>query len=298
MPIPPDHVFISAADAGPGAPFTQIECPTDDAEATAEDVQRVAAAALANDEHILQELTNFPNATVNFTEGINVSNSTPNGDAIGAVGNGTGRGITATGGAASGTAGFFLGGGPNGIALEAKGTGTGEGAWIQGGANGAGLKVSAGGGNNPGLESFPTGTAPAARFQVSGIHLNGTQPTPSANPGTNIVHSTNIQKAWATINVDGAGNASVLDGENIASVTLANQFVEVTWAHPFMNANYCPQVTGSSGGNTTHFVGGIGYDDQTTTKTRIYFRNVATNVWVNPQATEFRFSIAVNGRHT
>ena len=49
MPLPPDHQYVSAADAGPGAPFTQIECPDDKATAAAADIRRVCAALLANE---------------------------------------------------------------------------------------------------------------------------------------------------------------------------------------------------------------------------------------------------------
>lgn len=54
MPLPPDHQYVTAADAGPGAPFTQVECPSDDAEAQAADIRRVCAACLANNKHVME----------------------------------------------------------------------------------------------------------------------------------------------------------------------------------------------------------------------------------------------------
>lgn len=44
-------VWVSADDAGPGAPFSQILCPDDGAQVKAQDVRTVAATCLANDEY-------------------------------------------------------------------------------------------------------------------------------------------------------------------------------------------------------------------------------------------------------
>jgi hypothetical protein len=49
MPIPIDHQMVGAAAGGP---FTEIECPSDDAEVAAADIRRVAAALLANDVYL------------------------------------------------------------------------------------------------------------------------------------------------------------------------------------------------------------------------------------------------------
>jgi ketosteroid isomerase-like protein len=52
----PGYVMITAADAGPGAPFTSIECPDDGVEASGEDLQKIAAACLATDEYLLDRV--------------------------------------------------------------------------------------------------------------------------------------------------------------------------------------------------------------------------------------------------
>ena len=297
MPIDPNHQLVGPALGGP---FSTIECPNDKAPATAADMRRIAAAALANDADLQEQLDDFFDNTANFAHGINASNDMANGDAIAAFGNGTGRGITAVGGNADGPGGFFTGGGPNGVGLEAHGIGAGVGAVIQGGPTGRGALVSAGGGNTVGLEVFSTGTAAAAKFNNGGIHLNGTQPTISDNPGTNIAHSTNIQKAWATIDTDGSGGATVLDGMNIntGALSITSTYIEITWTRIFANANYAVQVT-CSGNNLQHYVGAIDYSGQTLAKTRVYFRDVipSPSVLVNPTAAAFRFTVAANGRH-
>jgi len=62
----PGTVYVSSADAGPGAPFSQILCPDDGAQVKAQDVRTVAAAVLANTEWALEdrelhyEYTNVP----------------------------------------------------------------------------------------------------------------------------------------------------------------------------------------------------------------------------------------------
>lgn len=284
----PGTVYVSSADAGPGAPFTEILCPDDGAPIKAQDVRTVAAVLLANDEA-------FPNNTVNFTKGINVSNSVPNGDAIGAIGNGTGRGITATGGTSNGTGGRFKGGTTNGIGLEAEGTGTGFGAQIQGGTNGGGLNVSAGGGNNHGIDAYSTGTGHAIRCQQGNIQLNGTEPAASADPGQHVLSAAHYSKAWATVQLDGGGGYAIGDNINVASLTVTATYVEVTWARAFANANYAPIITGEDTG-TLFVVGAFQKGSQTTAKTRIRFRDAITNAYLDPSNEIFFFTIDVKGR--
>jgi hypothetical protein len=289
MSLPPDHQMVTAADAGPGAPFTEIECPSDDAEVTAEDIRRVAAVCLANDDAIL-------GSSPNFTNGINVSNATTNGDAISAIGNGTGRGITSTGGSSNGSGGQFVGGATNGIGLGATGSGTGFGAQIQGGSNGSGLNVSAGGGNNHGIDAYSTGTGHAIRCQNGNIQLNGTSPLSSVDPGQHVFSSAHYSKAWGRILLDGAGSYSVEDGLNIDSVTVTSTYVEVNWARIFFNNKYAPNVTGE-GSATSSITGHVNYAAQTTAKTRIFFfEHVGGTSAVNPATTSFRFTIDVKGR--
>lgn len=82
MPLPPDHQLVSAADAGPGAPFTEVECPSDDAEAAAEDIRRVCAALLANqswwfeNREIHYEYTNVPGSSPWKVDATNFSGNT------------------------------------------------------------------------------------------------------------------------------------------------------------------------------------------------------------------------------
>lgn len=64
MPLPPDHQYVSAADAGPGAPFDQVECPSDDAAAAAADVRRVCAVCLANHKFLQDLVTDGTGAII------------------------------------------------------------------------------------------------------------------------------------------------------------------------------------------------------------------------------------------
>lgn len=67
MPLPPDHQMVSAADAGPGAPFTSVECPSDNAKAAAADIRRVAATMLANDDFFFTQTATSLAAKVSKT---------------------------------------------------------------------------------------------------------------------------------------------------------------------------------------------------------------------------------------
>lgn len=51
MPLPPGYQMVTAASAGPGAPFTGVQCPDDGQKAAAADIRRVAATMLANDNY-------------------------------------------------------------------------------------------------------------------------------------------------------------------------------------------------------------------------------------------------------
>jgi len=61
MPIPPNHQMVGPAV---GAPFRTIECPSDDADAQAADLRRIAAALLANDEWLQKDVITFEEYTV------------------------------------------------------------------------------------------------------------------------------------------------------------------------------------------------------------------------------------------
>lgn len=62
MPIPPNHQMVGPAV---GAPFRTIECPSDDADAQAADLRRIAAALLANDAFIQADIFENYSASAN-----------------------------------------------------------------------------------------------------------------------------------------------------------------------------------------------------------------------------------------
>lgn len=117
-------------------------------------------------------------ANHSFNEGASFSRTSANTNAVTATGNGTGRGITSTGGGASGDGGRFVGGAPNGKAVVAVGTGAGVGLDATGGATnaagvvGTGTGTATGIGGTGGATSGPgvTGTGGAP----NGVGVSGT----------------------------------------------------------------------------------------------------------------------------
>lgn len=228
-----------------------------------------------------------------FTLGLQASNSTTNGDAIGATGNGTGRGLSATGGSNGGTGVLAQGGVTNGKGLEAIGAGTGAGAVCTGGAGAPGIQTSAGGGDNAGIEAFATGTGPALDCKVGGVKFSGTQPTAGTDPGANVMHGTHIVHAWARIHTNGAGAVTVQDNVNVSGATVTATHIEVTFAGAFASTNYAPQST-----NLTSHSRLCSIDDVslTTTTCQIVIYDSVTGAIVNPSTTAVKVSLSVNGR--
>jgi hypothetical protein len=178
-------------------------------------------------------------STLAFTAGGTFTQSTVNGHGVTATGNGTGEGVTATGGASNGTGVFGTGGATNGIGVEGQGTGNGAGGGFIGGTGGTGV-IAQGGTNQPGIKSSGNGTGVALDCLVGGVKFSGTAPVSTADPGANTIHGISAAKAWALIATDGAGNVAVLDGMNVASITLESggTVVAITFARTFGSGAY------------------------------------------------------------
>jgi hypothetical protein len=182
-----------------------------------------------------------------FPTGITITQSTVNGNALTATGNGTGAGVRGTGGASSGAGLVGIGGATNGPGVTGEGTGTGRGGSFLGGATGPGLLGVGGGGNSPGVQGQAAGTGPAFEALTGGFKYSGTQPAVTADPGTNTTHATGACKAWALITTDGAGNVSAVDGLNIASVAISSATLTVALVNGFAGTAYAVFL---SSGNT------------------------------------------------
>lgn len=141
-----------------------------------------------------------------------------------------------------------------------------------------------------------TMTAPLSVADLrSSLPMSATQPVPTADPGANTLHSTNVEKAWANITTDGAGGYTINDGFNIASCTLNAAYVEVTWARAFANANYAATVTVFSAG-ATFYVACLTL--QTSASVKVAIASILAAVAdIDPTATAIRFAIRASGRH-
>jgi len=256
----------------------------------------IASNDVAAGEQALANRTRYLYNGGPFPTGITVTQSTTDGNAITAEADGSGRGIQATGGDASGTGGWFLGGETNGIGIEATGDGTGSGAVITGGSTGVGLEVSAGGGNTNGIEAFATGTGFALSCEVGGVQFNGTQPTATADPGANAAHGTNQVKAFAHITTTGlgstAGDIALVDGYNVASATFAvGNGVILTFARAFANANYSVQVTNGDG-TAVHGVWDYSLSSTSVCRIKLFLGTTLQP----PESTALRFAVTISGR--
>lgn len=105
--------------------------------------------------------------------GLVVTQDTSNGTAVTATGNGSGAGVSSTGGSSGGAGGTFVGGASNGVGLTATGNGTAAGATFTGGAtSGAGATFTGGAPNGGGLTA--TGDGTGAGLTCTGGDSSGT----------------------------------------------------------------------------------------------------------------------------
>jgi hypothetical protein len=122
---------------------------------------------------------------------VTITQSSANTGALIATGNGTGRGVTATGGATNATGVQGTGGATNGVGVAGIGTGTGAGVTGTGGAtNAAGVTGTGGATNGAGVVGTGAGT---------GVGVNGT------GGGTNAAGVTGTGGATSGVGVQGTG---------------------------------------------------------------------------------------------
>ncbi len=179
------------------------------------------------------------------THGILATQATTDTAALGAVGNGSAPGITATGGA-TGAGATLLGGGTSGAGVVATaaagnsnggtftGSGTRPGVYGIGGTTGNGAEFSAGGSTTADTNSRYAVTAAAGHIKLSGG-------SPAASTAfSNALTPSNIVKSWGTVISDGAGGLTLNSGFNIASVACggagSDDFV-ITLATAFTGTN-------------------------------------------------------------
>jgi hypothetical protein len=201
-----------------------------------------------------------------------------NHNAIQATGNGSGAGITATGGA-TGNGAVIAAGGGNNNGTTSTGSGTGSGVRGVGGATGIGGTFLAGGGNNAGVSASGAGTgagitatggatgpgitavngtaqtnvAPTVAGQFAGyVQLTGTDPSVTTDPGANnVLHGANICKSWGKVTLSGGSPYTASDGYNIASIVdgaFGGQYV-VTFTRAMTNTHYSVSFNVMTPGN-------------------------------------------------
>lgn len=276
--------MITAASAGPGAPFTGVQCPDDGTKAAAADIRRVAATMLANDDYI-----------INDTAGGIASKVSKAGDTMTGkltiTKSGTGDALSATGGSSDGRGAYIKGGSTNGVGADVEGTGTGYGLGALGGSTGFGLIAQAGGGNQPGIKAQGAGTGPDIECLAGAVLFSGTAPAKNVDPGEKRVQALNVSQAHGFITVSG-GAATHADGMNVASVAVAAQVIQVTLAGAFANTNYGVTVT-----NQTSHARICAVDD--VSRTTSYFEIVvydAAGTVIDPALVDMKVAFDAKGR--
>lgn len=230
-----------------------------------------------------------------------LTQSTANGSAITATGNGTGKGgvftggstdgtaITATGGASNGkgivvvttgtgdglqiTAGrngiVATSGGATGVGIDATGAGSGSGGYFTGGTTGAGVTAAAG-------TAATGGTRKDALVLTNGdVDMSGVTNPTSTTAISERLTPMNLPKAWATITVAGSNSQSVLAGFNIASIACGSNAIQITFATAFANSYYSIAVSGQS--TVRHF----SWYPVSATRADIYMTTATTGVAVD-----------------
>lgn len=208
---------------------------------------------------------------------------TANGAGVTAQGTGTGDGVVGAGGSSSGDGGTFTGGTTNGRGVVATGQGTGAGVVATGGSAGKGITCAAGASNVAALDVG----------QGNQI-FTGTSTASGVDPGFNdYLCGANVPKAWARIQTDGAGNATLLDGYNVdTSITVSATRITLTFMRAFASANYAPVVSSAQFGGPQWAI----TDNQTTTTVDIRWID-ATGATVDPSSgSPVSVAITVFGR--
>jgi hypothetical protein len=170
----------------------------------------------------------------------------------------------------------------NGVAINAVGNGTGAGITCSGGSSSA-----------PGLIAAPGASGQIAiQCFTGGVHWNGTQPAPTADPGENIAYAVSVARAWARISTDGVGGVQVIDAFNISSVAVTTTHLLVTFVRAFADNKYSPLIT--NGTATARFAN---YDqlNHTASTMRIQLRD-QTGALVDLTTATSQVSLTVFGR--
>lgn len=204
------------------------------------------------------------------TNGLTATQSTTNGSAVTATGNGAGHGVIGTGGptghgfygtggasggsgvigiggATNGSGGVFLGGASNGPGITSTGDGTAQGgSFVGGDTSGTGV-IGTGGAPN-GIGGDFTGTGTGVAVQVGTGHAKFTGAVASSATGfTNTQTPMNLIKAWGQISNSGS-TYTVNAGFNISgTVSCSGNTVTVTMTNGMSTS--APQaiiVNGSS----------------------------------------------------
>ena len=149
------------------------------------------------------------------------------------------------------------------------------------------------GGEYPGAITWNSAHTFEATIYGLNLYLSS-QPAKDEDPAPNVLHATNIVKAWGYITTDGAGNATLEDGFNISTLTVTSTYIEITFAHAFANAKYAPLV--SSGDNPGQ-VPQVYMAGATTTTCRVYFQSHAGG-GVDPSTVAVHLIIHVCGRQS
>jgi hypothetical protein len=191
--------------------------------------------------------------------GATVTQATANAAGLVCAGNGTGNGITTTGGS-TGIGGHGIhatGGGSEGSGVYATASGASSLAAIRGvgGAGNYGLDAIGGtgiaGGRFRNGSSASGGTRQTAIIADNGdISLSGVTDPDSTTSVADSLTPVSFSKLWANITY-GSGTPSVNAGLNVASVSCATSQVTVTVAGDFASANY--SVIPSAGAIDTSF---------------------------------------------
>lgn len=239
-----------------------------------------------------------------FTKGLAVTQGTSNTNGITAAGNGTGIGISATGGA-NARGGEFQAGGGNNLGVYAVGSGTGAGISAVGGSSGSGAEIIAGGGNAVGMRVEGAGSGvgavvapgtpslaaiPQCAVQLSGyIEITADDPVQGVvPPDAHVAYGLSFPKAYCSVEVGTVGPYVREDSHNIAvvdDVALGNY--SVTFLRAMAVDTYVVVATSNFAGM------GIACHTKTTNGFRFTVYDTSTNA---ASATVVTVDLVVFGR--
>lgn len=183
--------------------------------------------------------------------GLTSTNSTVDGDAISATGNGEGAGVSGIGGSGGGVGGHFAGGGSGGtgVGVEGFGAGTADGVVGAGGSSGGRGVVGVGastavGGHFSNGTSATGGTRTAALAVSNGdINLDGVANADSSTAMKNRLAPNNVVKGWGVI-TGGSATPTIVDGFNLsATISCSAKTINLKLSQAMANLNYAIVVT-------------------------------------------------------